>query len=66
PGPEALIDTDSLDFDTETSIARTDDEVRVAIGMNALTARGLTADLKQGRVRLESRVHGKFNPPFDR
>jgi len=66
PGPEALIDTDSLDFDTETSIARTDDDVRVAMGMNALTAHGLTADLKQGRVRLESRVHGKFNPPFDR
>ena len=66
PGPEALIDTDSLDFDTDTSIARTEDDVRVAMGMNALTAHGLTADLKQGRVRLESRVHGKFNPPFDR
>jgi LPS export ABC transporter protein LptC len=66
PGPEAVIDTDSLDFDTDTSIAHTDDEVRVAMGMHALTARGLTADLKQGRVRLESSVHGKFNPPFTR
>lgn len=66
PGPEAVIDTSSLDFDTEKSIAQTDDDVRIAMGARALTARGLNADLKQGRVRLESRVHGQFNPPFTR
>jgi len=65
-GPEAIIETPTLDFDTEQSIANTNDEVRVVMGTRALTARGLNADLKQHRVQLESRVHGQFNPPFSR
>ena len=66
PGPDAVIDTSTLDFDTDNSIAQTDDDVRIAMGSRALTARGLNADLKQGLVRLKSRVHGQFNPPFSR
>ena len=65
-GSEAVIETATLDFDTEKSVAETDDDVRVVMGNRALTARGLFADLKQRRFRLESRVHGQFNPPFNR
>jgi LPS export ABC transporter protein LptC len=65
-GPEAVIETGTLDFDTESSIARTNDDVRVVMGTRALTARGLNADLKQHRVRLESRVHGQFPPSVSR
>jgi len=65
-GPEAVIETPTLDFDSEHSTARTDDDVRVVMGTRTLTARGLNADLKQHRVRLESRVHGQFNPSVNR
>jgi LPS export ABC transporter protein LptC len=65
-GLEAVIETPTLEFDTEQSIASTSDDVRIVMGTRALTAHGLDADLKQHRVRLESRVHGQFNPPFGR
>ncbi len=64
--PEAVIETPTLEFDTDNSTAHTDDDVRVVVGTRTLTARGLDADLKQRHLRLESRVHGQFNPPFNR
>jgi LPS export ABC transporter protein LptC len=64
--PEAVIETPSLEFDTERSTARTDEDVRVVMGTRTLTAHGLYADLKQRHLRLESRVHGQFNPPLNR
>ncbi len=65
-GLEAVIETPTLEFDTEQSTANTNDEVQIVMGTRALAARGLDADLKQHRVRLQSRVHGQFNPPFGR
>ncbi len=62
--PEAVIETPTLQFDIDNSTAHTDDDVRVMVGTRTLTARGLDADLKQRQLRLESRVHGQFNPPF--
>jgi len=64
--PAAVIETPTLEFDTEQSTARTDDDVRLVMGLQTLTAHGLNADLKQRHLRLESRVHGQFNPPFNR
>jgi LPS export ABC transporter protein LptC len=64
--PEAVIETPTLDFDTSRSTARTDDFVTVVIGSQSLSAHGLDADLKQRHLQLESRVHGQFNPPFNR
>jgi LPS export ABC transporter protein LptC len=64
--PEAVIETQSLSVDTQASTARTDDDVTIQFGTRSLAARGLEADLKQRHVRLESRVHGLFPPPFSR
>jgi len=64
--PEAVIETQTLEFDTRNSTARTDDDVTITLGSRLLTARGLNADLKQRHVRLESRVHGLFTSPFSR
>ena len=64
--PEAVIEAATLEFDADRSLARTDDDVRVAVGTHTLSARGLTADLKHGHLRLESSVHAQFNPPFTR
>lgn len=64
--PEAVIETPTLEFDTDNSTAHTDDDVKVVVGTRTLTARGLDADLKQRHLRLESRVHGQFTAPFNR
>jgi LPS export ABC transporter protein LptC len=64
--PEAVIETSTLEFDTESSTARTDDDVRIVMDTRMLTAQGLEADLKQRHLRLESRVHGQFNAPNSR
>jgi len=64
--PEVVIQTQTLAVDTQASTARTDDDVTIQFGSRSLEARGLDADLKQRHVRLESRVHGLFPPPFSR
>ncbi len=64
--PEAVIESQTLEFDTDDSTAHTDDDVKIMVGTRTLTARGLHADLKQHHLRLESRVHAQFNPPFPR
>ena len=57
----AQINTQHLDFDTETQDVSTSLPVSLTWGAQRLTGRGLSGNLKQGRVRLESSVHGYFS-----
>lgn len=55
--------TASLRIDTEHSIASTAADVVIEMNQQRLNARGLRADLKRDSLRLESRVHGRFDAP---
>ncbi len=59
PAP-ATLRTAKLSVDLQTQVARTQERVEILWGDRRLTAVGLTADLKAGRVKLESAVHGLF------
>ncbi|MET0291233.1 MAG: LPS export ABC transporter periplasmic protein LptC [Steroidobacteraceae bacterium] len=56
------LETSALDFDVESQVASSKQAVSFYFGARRLTARGLNADLKQGTLRLESSVHGRFPP----
>ena len=58
----AVIHTDALRYDVPDGIASTHRDVRIDFGSHTLTARGLTANLKERTVRLESKVNGRFQP----
>jgi LPS export ABC transporter protein LptC len=58
----AIIHTDTLRYDVPGAIASTKDDVRIDFEKHTLTARGLTANLKERTMRLESRVSGRFHP----
>jgi LPS export ABC transporter protein LptC len=58
----AVIRTDTLSYDVPLAIARTTSDVRIEFANHTLTARGLTANLKERTVRLESKVNGRFHP----
>ena len=60
-GP-AVIHTDTLTYDVTDSIASTKDDVRIDFGQHTLTAHGLSANLKERTLRLESKVNGRFHP----
>jgi lipopolysaccharide export system protein LptC len=64
PGTQdpAEISTEHLSFDTRTQIASTADPVTLTLSGNELHANGLIARLKEGRVQLESAVHGSYLP----
>lgn len=64
PGTEdpAEISTESLSFDTRSQVVTTPEPVTLTISGHELHARGLVAQLKQGRVQLESAVHGSYLP----
>lgn len=59
-GPETVIEAEQLSLEPERYLARTPGEVTVNIGAHRLSATGLTADLRDDRLELESRVHGQF------
>jgi LPS export ABC transporter protein LptC len=61
-GEPLAISTDRLSYDFERQLARSDAEVTFTMGTRALVATGIAADLKAGRIRLESKVNGRFNP----
>ncbi len=61
PGPGEL-STGHLTFDTVRERAETRDPVTLAFGRHLMHARGLQVDLKAGKLRLESEVHGLFTP----
>jgi LPS export ABC transporter protein LptC len=58
----AIIRTDALTYDVPDSIASTKDDVQIDFGGHVLTARGLSANLKERTMRLESKVNGRFHP----
>jgi LPS export ABC transporter protein LptC len=59
--PLAIV-TDRLSYDFQRQLARSNATVTFTMGTRALVATGIAADLKAGRVRLESKVNGRFNP----
>jgi LPS export ABC transporter protein LptC len=60
--PSAVVHTDALTYDVTDSIASTKSDVRIDFGEQSLTGRGLVANLKERTLRLESKVHGRFQP----
>ena len=58
----AVIRTDVLSYNVPEGIASTKSDVRIDYGGHILTARGLSANLKERTMRLESRVNGRFLP----
>jgi LPS export ABC transporter protein LptC len=60
--PGAVVHTDALTYDVTESIASTKSDVRIDFGAQSLTGRGLLANLKERTLRLESKVHGRFQP----
>jgi LPS export ABC transporter protein LptC len=58
----AVIHTDTLSYDVPDAVASTKSDVRIDYAQHTLTARGLTANLKERTMRLESKVNGRFNP----
>jgi LPS export ABC transporter protein LptC len=58
----AVVRTDALSYDVADAIATTESDVRIDFGAHTLTARGLTANLKERTMRLESKVNGRFQP----
>jgi LPS export ABC transporter protein LptC len=60
--PAAVVHTDALTYDVTASIASTKSDVRIDFGEHSLTGRGLIANLKERTLRLESKVHGRFQP----
>jgi len=59
---EAQIRTQALDYDTVSQDLGTKLPVIITWGNQRITARGLSANLKQDSLRLESAVHGRFSP----
>lgn len=57
----AVIRTRTLSLDTEKQIANTRDDVTIEVGSREIFSRGLTADLKTQKLKLES-SHGRFLP----
>jgi LPS export ABC transporter protein LptC len=58
----AVIRTDELAYDSTTSVVQTAEPVTLQFGQHRLEGRGLRAALKEGTLKLESNVHGRFTP----
>jgi lipopolysaccharide export system protein LptC len=58
----AEISTDRLEFDTNTKIASTKDPVTLTWSGQLIKGKGMRATLNDGRVQLESAVHGMALP----
>jgi LPS export ABC transporter protein LptC len=56
----AIVRTEHLALDVDSTLATTADPVRIEFGPHAVVARGLHADLKRETLRLESAVNGTF------
>jgi LPS export ABC transporter protein LptC len=61
-GGAAVIHSDALSYDVPDATVSTKSDVRIDFGGHTLTARGLTANLKERTLRLESKVNGRFQP----
>lgn len=60
--PRALVETNRLRLEPEQATAVASGDVRFTVGDNTLSAMGLKAFLRDDRLELESRVHGRFVP----
>jgi lipopolysaccharide export system protein LptC len=58
----AVVRTDVLSYNVAEGIASTKSDVRIDYGGHILTGRGLSANLKERTMRLESKVNGRFLP----
>jgi LPS export ABC transporter protein LptC len=58
----AVILTDQLSYDVDKGLVQTAEPVTVQFGNHSLEGRGLRVVLKEGTLRLESNVHGRFIP----
>ncbi len=58
----AVLHTDTLTYDVPNAFASTRGDVRIEFGQHVETARGLSANLKDQIIRLESKVNGHFHP----
>jgi LPS export ABC transporter protein LptC len=58
----ARISTDRLSVDTRTEVVKTKDPLTLDWGGRQIRARGLLAQLREGRLQLESNVHGRYVP----
>jgi lipopolysaccharide export system protein LptC len=58
----AIMHADTLTYDVPSTIASTKGDVRIDFGKHVQTARGMTANLKDQTIRLESKVNGRFHP----
>ncbi len=58
---KAEVRTARMMLDTEAEVAQTRDDVVLVFGRHRMEARGMRADLKAGKVRLESGVNGLFS-----
>jgi LPS export ABC transporter protein LptC len=58
----AVIHTDTMSYDVADAVASTKSDVRIDFAEHTLTAHGLTANLKERTLRLESKVNGRFHP----
>jgi len=61
-GPLAIIRTEQLAYQMESSIIQSTDPVTIVFGQHELNGRGLTVNLNAGTLRLESNVNGRFQP----
>jgi lipopolysaccharide export system protein LptC len=64
PGADEPADltTEHLAFDTHAQVLTTADPVTLVMSGRKLDATGMRADLKEGRVQLESAIHGTYLP----
>jgi lipopolysaccharide export system protein LptC len=51
-----------MSYDVADAVASTKSDVRIDFAEHTLTAHGLTANLKERTLRLESKVNGRFHP----
>jgi lipopolysaccharide export system protein LptC len=58
----AVVHTDTLSYNVPEAVASTKSDVRIDFAQHKLTAHGLTANLKERTMRLESKVNGRFHP----
>jgi lipopolysaccharide export system protein LptC len=61
-GAPLTLTTSELRINTPTEYIETEAPVTVSWSGHQLDAVGMQADLKTGKLRLESRVHGEFSP----
>jgi LPS export ABC transporter protein LptC len=61
-GEPLKLSTETMRIHTPTEFIQTDAPVRMSWSGHELVSRGMQADLKTGKLRLESDVHGEFSP----